>query len=127
MRLGACYQQQTWVRPTDVKGYGSLLPTLTVSGNRNRKSASPNSYDGLVTIFKAQLAALQAAGATHAVAGGPLNPAWCEWFMGFPNEWTALRDSETPKSQPSSPSRGASSLRDFLEWQTITLSPSPTP
>ena len=26
----------------------------------------------------------------HAV-GGPLNPLWVEWLMGYPPEWTALK------------------------------------
>lgn len=29
-------------------------------------------------------------------AGGKLNPTWVEWLMGFPHEWTDLKDSETP-------------------------------
>ncbi len=28
--------------------------------------------------------------------GGPLNPMWVEWLMGFPTGWTVLEDSETP-------------------------------
>lgn len=28
--------------------------------------------------------------------GGPPNPTWAEWFMGFPIGWTDLPDSETP-------------------------------
>jgi hypothetical protein len=27
--------------------------------------------------------------------GGPVNPTWCEWLMGFPLEWTALNDLGT--------------------------------
>lgn len=27
--------------------------------------------------------------------GGPLNPMWVEWLMGFPAGWTDLEDSET--------------------------------
>jgi len=30
------------------------------------------------------------------IAGGPLNPTWVEWLMGFPLGWTDLEDSETP-------------------------------
>jgi hypothetical protein len=30
--------------------------------------------------------------------GGKLNPTWVEWLMGFPTEWTDLKDSETPLS-----------------------------
>lgn len=52
-----------------------LLPTLTVCGNYNRKGASETSGDGLATAI-----------------GGPLNPEWLEWFMGFPRAWTAVKD-----------------------------------
>lgn len=27
---------------------------------------------------------------------GPLNPEWCEWFMGFPIGWTGLPPSDEP-------------------------------
>jgi hypothetical protein len=30
------------------------------------------------------------------VAGGPLNPTWVEWLMGFPIGWTELPPSATP-------------------------------
>jgi len=36
-------------------------------------------------------------------AGGPLNPTWVEWLMGFPPGWTDLDPSATPSS-PRSPS-----------------------
>jgi hypothetical protein len=35
--------------------------------------------------------------ATH--AGGPLNPTWVEWLMGWPIGWTALKPLETAKFQ----------------------------
>ena len=35
--------------------------------------------------------------ATH--AGGPLNPAWVEWLMGWPIGWTELKPLETAKFQ----------------------------
>ena len=34
-------------------------------------------------------------------AGGALNPTWVEWLMGYPLEWTALKDSVTPLSRKS--------------------------
>jgi hypothetical protein len=34
--------------------------------------------------------------------GGPLNPTWVEWLMGFPEGWTDCEPSETPSS-PKSP------------------------
>jgi hypothetical protein len=27
----------------------------------------------------------------NSVAGGPLNPNWVEWLMGYPTGWTDLR------------------------------------
>ena len=32
-------------------------------------------------------------------AGGPLNPEWCEWFMGFPIGFTESKVLGTPKSR----------------------------
>jgi hypothetical protein len=50
--------------------------------------------------------------ALSAQAGGPLNPTWVEWLMGFPLDWTALPPSEIPSSRRSrSGSAGASSKR----------------
>ncbi len=34
--------------------------------------------------------------------GGPLNPTWVEWLMGFPEKWTDLEHSATPSSPKSS-------------------------
>lgn len=53
----------------------NLWPTPTVCGNYNRKGASKTSGDGLATV-----------------AGGPLNPKWVEWLMGYPLGWTELKD-----------------------------------
>lgn len=33
--------------------------------------------------------------------GGPPNPTWVEWLMGFPTGWTDVAHSETPSSPPS--------------------------
>lgn len=33
--------------------------------------------------------------------GGQLNPTWVEWLMGYPLEWTDLKDSATPSSRKS--------------------------
>jgi hypothetical protein len=53
-----------------------LWATPTVCGNNNRKGSSPTSGDGLGTQV-----------------GGPLNPTWVEYLMGFPAEHTALEPS----------------------------------
>lgn len=56
----------------------SWLPTMTINGNYNRKGSSPASGDGLATVL-----------------GGPPNPTWIEWFMGFPMAWSAVKPSVT--------------------------------
>ena len=53
-------------------------PTPTVSGNNNRVGASAKSGNGLATT-----------------AGGPLNPTWVEWLMGWPLGSTDLERLET--------------------------------
>lgn len=35
------------------------------------------------------------------IAGGPLNPQWIEWLMGYPENWTVLPESN-PSATPSS-------------------------
>lgn len=116
MRNGALYLRQMLEPHTSANGYGSLLPTLTVCGNYNRKGASPTSGDGLATVLK-KLPTLVARDYRHPgrsrlertgskagdclpqVIGGPLNPEWCEWFMGWPIGWTALSPLETARFQ----------------------------
>lgn len=60
-------------RTANAMGTDPLLPTLTRTGNYNRKGASATSGDGLATAV-----------------GGRLNPTWCEWYMGFPPDWTVV-------------------------------------
>jgi hypothetical protein len=45
----------------------------------------------------------------NALIGGPLNPTWVEWLMGYPTEWTALKPSATPSSRKSRKSSGEQS------------------
>lgn len=35
------------------------------------------------------------------VLGGPTNPRWLEWLMGFPVGWSNAEHLETPWSRPS--------------------------
>jgi len=84
------------------EGGCSLLPTLTVHGNYNRKGASPNSGDGLWTALRT-LPARDAKGPApkHTKGGrdlasdigGHLNPEWCLYFMGFPAGWLEVDDA----------------------------------
>ena len=88
-------------------------PTPTVCGNYNRKGASPTSGDGLATWVRqrlptprchdakvmgpselnrnsVRLAAMVKWPKESQQPGGPLNPEWVEWLMGWPIGWTAL-------------------------------------
>lgn len=114
MRNGGLYQRPTLALPICESAFGSLLPTLTVCGNYNRKGASATSGDGLATVLK-RLPTLVARDYRHPgrsrlewtgsksgdclpqVIGGPLNPEWCEWFMGWPIGWTELKPLGTAK------------------------------
>lgn len=75
------------------------LPTPTVCGNYNRKGASKTSGDGLATVaHRLPTPAVNDSKNTQpldAVVGGPLNPPWVEWVMGWPIGWTALEPLET--------------------------------
>ncbi len=55
-----------------------MFPTVSVHGNYNRKGASLTSGDGLATAL-----------------GGPLNPTWTDWYMGWPMGATGLKPLET--------------------------------
>jgi hypothetical protein len=48
-------------------------------------------------------------GETRSPPGGPLNPAWVEWFMGYPIGWTDLDVSLTPSSRKSPNTSGEKS------------------
>lgn len=72
-------------------------PTVTVKGNHNKAGLSAKSGDGLATAIARQWTTLvkadgdRGAGGRNLrtdVDGGPLNPEWCEAFMGFPRGWT---------------------------------------
>ena len=89
----------------------SLLPTLTAKANLLAPSMQKWAAHRrlLPTLTSSSYGTNQggAAGRTgevrpslNTLAGGPLNPQWCEWFMGFPANWTDVEDerSETPSS-----------------------------
>lgn len=78
-----------------------LWPTPTVTGNHNRKGLTSKSGDGLATAvnqWPTPTARDAGRGAgwdgpgrpLSETAGGPLNPTWVEWLMGFPPGWTDL-------------------------------------
>ena len=121
MRDGVCYLQPTLAHTICVSASGSLLPTLTVNGNNNRPYPGKKSGYGLATAV-ALLPTLTTIGlnggsnSRRATAKrgeppthiGPLNPDWCEWFMGFPVGWTVFTALETPKFHEWQQQHGAS-------------------
>ena len=48
-----------------------------------------------------------------AQAGGPLNPEWVEWLMGWPQEWTDLKPLATDKFQKWQQQHGNYSVKEF--------------
>lgn len=103
------------VLPINGTGGGSLLPTLTVSGNWNRKGASKTSGDSLATALR-RLPTLLASdfrgpcGAEYYrismqersrplrdtlphTLGYRLTPAFAEWWMGWPINWTLFSEA----------------------------------
>jgi hypothetical protein len=114
MRSGVCWVQTMLGLLTCENAFGFLLPTLTASEGGHNQS-NPN---GKVRLTLSQLArkgmlpTLRASDASKggnptgaSVAhgdlrlGGPLNPQWAEWFMGWPIGWTELKPLETGRFQ----------------------------
>jgi hypothetical protein len=48
-----------------------------------------------------------------AQAGGPLNPEWVEWLMGWPQEWTDLKPLATDRFQKWQQQHGKYSVKEF--------------
>ena len=123
--------EATKTRPSGAKGSTNLAGAAAMWPT---PSASLGSHGGLVTPSKARAGETlieavsldmwptpTARGASRGAgwdrpgrplserAGGPLNPTWVEWLMGFPLGWTALEDSETPSSPTVASTSAASS------------------
>ena len=137
-RNGIAYRLPPLAQSTKEIVPGSLLPTLTVHGNYNRKGLSKTSGDGLATVLRRTFPALTAHDVRggckpertlrmwensargcdlpstlrilHPESTGIINPSWAEGFMGYPIGWTELGRLETPSSRPSSP-RSAKPLK----------------
>lgn len=93
-------------------------PTPTVKGNYNKAGLSSKSGDGLATAVmlatptardwrsgkasKASKATMERnSRPLSEQIGGPLNPTWVEWLMGFTPEWTVCVAWETRSSRRS--------------------------
>lgn len=102
----------------------ALLPTITATDanartytyDRGDKTRPRLSLCGLMATLTARdWRSGKASAATHArnsrplseQIGGDLNPRWCDAYMGFPPDWTALDDESASSALgiPSAPSR----------------------
>ena len=95
MRDGECLEHTTPTLPTSDRGSG-FWPTPVASMAKGSSPASLTRKNGR-DRSKDRL--------DHAIMasdGGPLNPQWVEWLMGWPIGWTDLKPLETVK---------------FREWQ----------
>jgi hypothetical protein len=87
---------------TGGRGYSSLLPTLTRKANLLAPSMQKwAAHRRLLPTLSASSYGANRGGAARrkgqvrpslrTLAGAPLSPTWCEWFMGFPEGWTELQ------------------------------------
>ena len=109
-----------------------LWPTPTVCGNHNRKGASATSGDGLATAVqkwatpvardfrhpgrsRLERTGSKAGDPLPQQVGGPLNPTWVEWLMGWPLGWTDFAPLATDKSRCAPPQHSANSPEPLTE------------
>ena len=110
----------------------NLWPIPTVKGNYNKAGLSARSGDGLATaVNKAETFPTPCArdhkdsgpnvnyekirkkGKLEGSAGGPLNPDWVEWLMGWPIGLTASGPAEMESFLLWLRLHGVNSLSDF--------------
>lgn len=85
MRDGEFWERMPPALPTYENEFGSLEKILfaTPTAKANQTSASMQKWPGCAAIG----------------TGGPLNPTWVEWLMGWPIGWTDIAASATDKYQ----------------------------
>lgn len=104
---GALFRHPTLERPISATDAG-LWPTITVHGNHNQPGSSKNAGWGLSSAVKLwptpvrrdyrhpgksrmERTGSKSGECLPQVVGGPLNPQWVEWLMGWPIGWTELK------------------------------------
>ena len=97
MRNGECWEHETLGCCTSGKGSG-LWPTPRASNPGSR----PNGKGGRILSEEVAIAEGLKLRGEYKATGIQLNPAWVEWLMGWPINWTDLKPLEMGK---------------FLEWQ----------
>lgn len=143
---GWCWELPMSKRRTSATAFGSLLPTPTAenygscqggaggrAGHKNRPSLFTMAKHALwptpTTPAGNCVGRLDEWGGSRSRAvmrtlvsaeelGGPLNPTWVEWLMGWPLGWTDLEPLATDKSRCAPPQPFASSQLDLLEEAT---------
>lgn len=92
MRNGLCSPRALWVPHTHGKECSSW-PTPTKSESLGGGSANEArmALAGERRPSGARII-LRLRDLIKHLHGGPVNPVWIEWLMGFPEEWTALED-----------------------------------
>jgi hypothetical protein len=112
MRDGECSELTTPELRTSEKGSG-FWPTVRASdGERGGRGdllqairGNPNKHFKMYSTPVASDTGhrkkkyAQGGTALSMQVGGPLNPTWIEWLMGWPSKWTALEPLETAKYQ----------------------------
>ncbi len=89
-RKGISAKEKLWPTP-DGSAFGTVDVPKMLARRQRIKDTGKNGNGFGLTI-----------GQAVAVSdGGPLNPEWVEWLMGYPAGWTALEPSEIPSSRKS--------------------------
>lgn len=105
-RNGIAFRLPELGRPMSATESGSLLPTLTKTANLLAPSVQKwKRHKRLATLTKRDARTLRGGRDRPNRHGGPsllqqmlneghdtgrLNPRWCEWYMGYPENWTKL-------------------------------------
>jgi hypothetical protein len=91
-RSGIAYRRQPLV-PLTSETESGLLPTPSASDpqlERRVKVAKRTYRTRSGSVRSAREDGTSSNLGLAAIAGGPINPAWDEWIMGYPIGWTAL-------------------------------------
>jgi hypothetical protein len=97
------YQQKDGRRWPTLTGAVRMWPTPTVMTNTGGAAMCKWGGSGARAKLRTMV--------TSEELNGALNPAWVEWLMGYPLEWTALEDSVTPSSRKSRNGSRSASLK----------------
>lgn len=102
MRNGTCWPRPMLAPTMTASGGGALRSERRQFGTRIATCPTPTRHEFLASE-ESVISRLEKHGrvsVTLAIwVGGPLNPAWVEWLMGWPIGWTASPPSATARSR----------------------------